>query len=70
MVSALRELRRSVQMCLDLENTRSTATLVAGMARMSQATKAMVGKTPERFYAVTGEQITMAIISDGIIPSI
>src|SRR5271168_281716 len=42
-VSALRDPHKSKQICWDFENTRSTETLVAGMARKSQAIRKMVG---------------------------
>lgn len=49
MVSAFMELRKSWQMCLDLEKTRSTEQLVAGIARKSRAILASVGNTPAFF---------------------
>ena len=49
-VSSFKELRRLPQMCRDLEKTRSTETLVAGMARKSRAIRAMIGNSVACFW--------------------
>ena len=49
MVSALRELWRSEQIWRDLENTRSTETLIAGMVRISRARRAIVENNRRSF---------------------
>jgi hypothetical protein len=50
MVSAFRDDRRSVQMWRDFENTRSTETLVAGIAKKSLAMRAGVEKDCAFFW--------------------
>ena len=45
-VSAFSELLKSLQICLDCENVRSTETLVAGIARKSLAIRATIAKLP------------------------
>lgn len=50
MVSAFRDDRRSVQMWHDFENTRSTETLVAGIAKKSLAMRAGVEKDCAFFW--------------------
>ena len=50
MVSAFRDDRRSVQMWRDFENTRSTETLVAGIAKKSLAMQAGVEKDCAFFW--------------------
>lgn len=49
-VSAFKELLKSAQICLGLENVRSTETLVAGIAKKSRAILAIVGNNDPCSY--------------------
>lgn len=49
-VFSFKELRRLLQMCRDIQKTRSTETLVAGMARKSRAIRAMIGNSVACFW--------------------